>query len=171
MTLYNFFTRDFNLRTKLQRKESPKASKERNNFPGSLPQELLIIPHYWQGWVHQLFIHCLPSNPQLALRSAHHPLMLCSALLPKEKKMVKNSGLEPHRGAFFGFLSLSLWEKEKSQHISTGTAVALIWEIFCKTLPFRVCVGCKLLMFWVFEKNYFKQDKRCYHVLFGGVRA
>ena len=117
MTLYNFFTRDFNLRTKLQRKESPKASKERNNFPGSLPQELLIIPHYWQGWVHQLFSHCLPSNPQLALRSAHHPLMLCSAPLPKEKKMVKNSGLEPHRGAFFGFLSLSLSGKRKKVNI------------------------------------------------------
>ena len=118
MTLYNFFTRDFNLRTKLQRKESPKASKERNNFPGSLPQELLIIPHYWQGWVHQLLIHCLPSNPQLALRSAHHPLMLCSAPLPKEKKMVKNSGLEPHRGAFFGFLSLTLGKGKKSTYFN-----------------------------------------------------
>ena len=39
---------------------------------------------------------------------------------------VKNSGLEPQRVHFSDFSPLSL-EKEKSQHISAGTAVALIW--------------------------------------------
>ena len=65
---------------------------------------------------------------------------------------IKDSGLVPHR-ALFRFLSLP--EKEKSQHISTGTAVALIWGIFCKIPQFKVFVGSKLLVFGKKKKIYF----------------
>ena len=63
---------------------------------------------------------------------------------------IKYSGLVPHR-ALFRFLSLP--EKEKSQHISTGTAVALIWGIFCKIPQFKVFAGSKLLVFGKKKKN------------------
>ena len=54
----------------------------------------------------------------------------------------------------FSDFSLSL-KKEKSQHISTGTAVALIWGIFCKIPQFKVFVGNKLLVFGKKKKIYF----------------
>ena len=128
------------------------------------------LPHYWVGWVHQLFIHCLPRSSQLALGSA-----LSSSASPSQKKSLKIQ-VSIHTTVHFSHspLSLSPLVKEKSQHISTGTAVALIWGIFCKTSHFKVFVGCKLLIFRIEKeklmlKNKFQTKWRCYSWFFGGI--
>ena len=169
MASYNFSTR-FNFWTKerIGRRSAQKF------FPSNVID--YSPPHYWQGWVYLVFIHnlcicicvlvfeylwlspliigrveCISYSFSVYQGSLGWHFRSFCATRSQREAAIKDSGLVPHR-ALFRFLSLP--EKEKSQHISTGTAVALIWGIFCKIPQFKVFVGNKLLVFGKKNKIY-----------------
>ena len=171
MASYNFSTR-FNFWTK------ERIGWGRRSAQKFFPSNAIDYspPHYWQGWVYLVFIHNLcisicvfalliipPSLFAGLSASAIHSVFTKDLSVgtldpfvqrdPNERQPLKIQ-VSFHIVHFSDF-SLSL-KKEKSQHISTGTAaVALIWGIFCKIPQFKVFVGSKLLVFGKKKKIYF----------------
>ena len=123
-------------RLKLQRKET--------TFPEVYPKS------YWLSLIIGR-VECISYSFSVYQGSLGWHFRSFCATRSQREAAIKDSGLVPHR-ALFRFLSLP--EKEKSQHISTGTAVALIWGIFCKIPQFKVFVGNKLLVFGKKNKIY-----------------
>ena len=106
---------------------------------------VFVYLHYWLFPLIIGRIECISYSFSVYQGSLGWHFRSFCATRSQREAAIKYSGLVPHR-ALFRFLSLSL-KKEKSQHISTGTAVALIWGIFCKIPQFKVFVGSKLLVF------------------------
>ena len=147
-----------------------KALKKRINsrkfFPRAIDYSLpSLLAGLSASAIHSLF------TKELSVGTWISAILRCKSI---REEIIKDSGLDPHHGAFFPFPSLSPLEKEKSQHISTGTAVALIWGIFCKTSHFKVFVGCKLLIFGIEKeklmlKIQFQTKRRYYSGFFRGI--
>ena len=100
MTSYNFFWRDLNLQTKLQRKELTKALIE-----GKRAQKFFLRAIDYPPIIGR--VECISYSftvYQGALSwhwDQHYPRVQL-----QQGEIFKNSGLDPHHGAFLGFLSL-----------------------------------------------------------------
>ena len=150
-------------RLKLQRKET--------TFPEVYPKS------YWLsliiGRVECISYSFTVYQATLSWHLDQLTILWCSALLrcPRRRKWLKIQ-VSNRTVVHFSDFSLSLSGKRKKVNIFQ-LELPLHWfgRFFAKPCLSEFVLVANCSCFGFFEKNYFKQDKRCYHVLFRGVHA